>query len=114
MYSRSRVSLGFSAVAHVPKDGTEPIKQVRLRDFEAPMSGALYLVDRFDELAEFYEPGKEVVFFEDEEDLAEKARFYLQNDAERKQVREAGMKRAREEHTWHRRFERAFEQMGIN
>ena len=59
MYSRSRISLGFSAVAHLPKDGSPPIKQVRLRDFEAPMSGAFYLVEQFDELAEFFEPGKE-------------------------------------------------------
>jgi spore maturation protein CgeB len=114
MYSRSKVSLGFSTVAHVPKDGSPPIKQVRLRDFEAPMSGAFYLVERFDELAEFFEPGKEVVFFDDEEDLADKARFYLRNEPERQRIRDAGMNRAREEHTWHRRFERAFEQMGLN
>jgi spore maturation protein CgeB len=114
MYSRSRVSLGFSAVAHVPKDGSPPIKQVRLRDFEAPMSGAFYLVERFDELAEFFEPGKEVVFFEDEHDLAGKAKFYLAHETERRKIREAGLRRAREEHTWHRRFERAFEQMGLN
>ena len=40
MYSRSKISLGFSAVAALPKDGSPAIKQVRLRDFEAPMSGA--------------------------------------------------------------------------
>jgi spore maturation protein CgeB len=113
MYSRSRVSLGFSAVAHVPKDGSPPIKQVRLRDFEAPMSGAFYLVERFDELAEFFEPDREVVFFEDEDDLAEKAAYYLRHGRERRRIRDAGMRRAREEHTWHRRFEAAFRQMGL-
>lgn len=114
MYSRSRVSLGFSAVADIPADGSAPIRQVRLRDFEAPMSGAFYLVERFDELAEFFEPGKEVVFFEDEEDLADKARFYVRENVARQKIRDAGMRRARNEHTWHRRFERAFAQMGIN
>jgi spore maturation protein CgeB len=114
MYSRSRVSLGFSAVAQLPKDGAEPIKQVRLRDFEAPMSGAFYLVERFDELAEFFEPGKEVVFFEDGDDLAEKAKYYLGHESERQNIRQAGMRRAREEHSWHRRFDRAFRQMGLN
>lgn len=114
MYSRSRVSLGFSAVAQVPKDGSAAIKQVRLRDFEAPMSGAFYLVERFDELAEFFEPEEEIVFFEDEHDLADKARFYLRNHSERQRIRDAGMCRAREQHTWHRRFEQAFEQMGLN
>ena len=114
MYSRSRVSLGFSAVAHVPADGSPPIKQVRLRDFEAPMSGAFYLVERFDELAEFFEPGKEMVFFEDADELADKAAFYLRNDSERRKIRDAGMRRARDEHTWHKRFERAFGEMGLN
>jgi spore maturation protein CgeB len=114
MYSRSRISLGFSAVAHVPKDGSPPIKQVRLRDFEAPMSGAFYLVERFDELAEFFEPGKEIVFFEDEEELADKATYYLRHDAERRRIRDAGLRRAREEHTWHRRFETAFRSMGLS
>ena len=114
MYSRSKVSLGFSAVAHVPKDGSPPIKQVRLRDFEAPMSGAFYLVERFDELAEFFEPGKEVVFFEDADDLADKAAFYLRNEARRRKIRDAGLRRAREEHTWQRRFAQAFGAMGLN
>ena len=113
MYSRSRISLGFSAVAHVPKDGSPPIKQVRLRDFEAPMSGAFYLVERFDELAEFFEPGEEIVFFENEEDLADKARYYLDHDEERRRIRDAGMRRARQEHTWHKRFEMAFRAMGL-
>lgn len=113
MYSRSRVSLGFSAVAQVQKDGSTPIKQVRLRDFEAPMSGAFYLVERFDELAEFFEPDKEIVFFEDEEDLVDKARCYLRHDAARNRIREAGMRRAREEHTWQNRFEGVFRQMGL-
>jgi spore maturation protein CgeB len=114
MYSRSRISLGFSAVAHRPKDGSPPIKQVRLRDFEAPMSGAFYLVERFDELAEFFEPGKEVVFFENEEDLAEKAAYYLRHPAERRRIRDAGLRRARAEHTWQKRFEAAFRQMGLS
>ena len=114
MYSRSRVSLGFGAVAQVPKDGSAPIKQVRLRDFEAPMSGAFYLVERFDELAEFFEPGKEVVFFEDADDLADKAAYYLRNEPERRRIRDAGLRRARAEHSWHRRFEDAFRAMGLS
>jgi hypothetical protein len=113
MYSRSRISLGFSAVARVTKDGSPPIKQVRLRDFEAPMSGAFYLVERFDELAEFFEPGKEIVFFENEEDLVDESRFYLRNARERRRIRDAGLRRAREEHTWQRRFESAFRAMGL-
>jgi spore maturation protein CgeB len=113
MYSRSRISLGFSVVAQRPPAGEPPIKQVRLRDFEAPMSGAFYLVERCDELTEFFEPGKEIVFFDDADELADKAKYYLAHDAERERIRQAGMRRARSEHTWQQRFAAAFRQMGL-
>jgi len=113
MYSRSRISLGFSAVAHLPKDGSPPIKQVRLRDFEAPMSGAFYLVEQFEELAEFFEPDREIVTFDSAEELADKCRFYLAHPRRREAIRQAGTARARAEHTWQRRFTQAFAQMGL-
>lgn len=113
LYSRGRISLGFSAVAHLPTDGSPPIKQVRLRDFEAPMSGAFYLVEQFDELAEFFEPDREIVFFNDAADLIDKARYYLAHDRERRAIRDAGLRRARAEHTWQRRFENVFRQIGL-
>lgn len=113
MYSRSRISLGFSTVAQVPKDGSPPIKQVRLRDFEAPMSGAFYLCEYLDELTEFFEPDREIVTFQDAAELADKAKYYLAHDSERERIRVAGMTRARREHTWHARFEQAFGVMGL-
>jgi spore maturation protein CgeB len=78
------------------------------------MRGAFYLVERFDVLAVFFEPGWVVVLFEDDHDLADKAKYYLAHDSERNRIREAGLKRARSEHSWHRRFEKAFDQMGVN
>ena len=102
----------LGVVQHTP-DGQPPIKQVRLRDFEATMSGAFYLVEQYDELAEFFEPDKEIVFFRDAAELIEKTRFYLRHDAARTKIRDAGLRRARAEHTWHRRFEDSFQQMGL-
>lgn len=113
MYSRSKISLGFTAVAQLPKDGIEPIRQVRLRDFEATSSGAFYLVEAFDELADFFEPDREIVFFADEHELIDKARYYLTHETERERIRLAGMKRARTEHTWQNRFRRCFSEMGL-
>jgi len=112
MYSRSKISLGFSRVAG-DHAGGEPIKQVRLRDFEAPMSGAFYMVEYFDELTDFFEPGKEIVCFTDPEDLVEKVRYYLAHDDERERIRHVGLLRARSEHTWHKRFEMVFREMGL-
>jgi len=112
MYSRSKISLGFSNVAYIPRHG-EPIKQVRLRDFEATMSGAFYMVQHFDELTDFFEPDREIVCFSDAAELVDKARFYLAHDAERERIRMAGMERARSEHTWHKRFEMVFREIGL-
>lgn len=113
MYSRSKISLGFTSVGLIAEKPAEQIKQVRLRDFEATMSGAFYLVEEFDELAEFFEPGKEIVMFQDGEELVEKARYYLAHDEEREEIRQAGLKRARDEHTWQKRFEMVFEKIGL-
>ncbi len=113
MYSRSRISLGFSTVALLPRPGEAAIKQVRLRDFEATMSGAFYLVEQFDELSDFFTPDREIVFFSDARELVDKARYYLQHDDERERIRQAGLRRAQTEHTWHQRFQMVFRQMGL-
>jgi hypothetical protein len=113
-YSRSKISLGFSAVAEIPADGSPPIKQVRLRDFEAPMSGAFYLIEQIDDLADYFVPDREIVFFADQDDLVDKARFYLREESLREKIRQAGLARARRDHTWQRRFTKVFAEMGLN
>jgi hypothetical protein len=113
MYSRSRISLGFTAVAQEPPPGQPPIKQVRLRDFEATMSGACYLVEHCDELTEFFEPDHEIVCFKDETELVDKARYYLRHSKERQRLRAAALRRARAEHTWQARFRQVFQRMGL-
>lgn len=113
MYSQSKISLGFSSVARIAEDPSAQIRQVRLRDFEATMSGAFYLVEQFDELEEFFTPDREIVTFRDHRELVEKAKYYLQHDAEREKIRQAGMTRARAEHTWHERFKMVFREIGL-
>lgn len=112
MYSRSKINLGFSTCGETHLTG-ERILQIRLRDFEVPMSGGFYMVEYMEELEEFYEIGREVVCYTDKEDLADKIKYYLSHDAEREAVRRAGRERCLRDHTWHKRFRTAFEQMGV-
>ena len=112
MYSRSKVNLGFSSVGDTHRSG-ERIVQVRLRDFEIPMSGGFYMVEDMEELEEFYEIGKEVVCYRDQDDLVEKIRYYLGNGSLREAIRRAGRERALRDHTWQRRFDSAFRTMGL-
>ena len=112
MYSRSKINLGFSTCGNTHETG-ERIVQVRLRDFEVLMSGGFYMVEYIEELEEFYEIGKEIVCYTNLEDLAEKIKYYLRHDTEREAIRKAGYERCLQDHTWHKRFETAFRQMGL-
>lgn len=109
LYSRSRINLGFSNVA----DTTSGIQQVRLRDFEVTMSGGFYMVGHMEELAEFFVFDKEVVCYHNRQDLADKIHYYLAHPNEREAIRLAGHTRARRDHTWHKRFQDSFAQMGL-
>lgn len=112
MYSRAKINLGFSTCGETHRTG-ERILQVRLRDFEVPMSGGFYMVEHMEELQEFFEIGKEIVCYTDPQDLAEKIKYYLAHDSERERIRRAGRERCLRDHTWQRRFERVFEELAL-
>jgi spore maturation protein CgeB len=112
MYSRAKINLGFSSCGETHRSG-ERILQVRLRDFEVPMSGGFYMVEYMEELEEFFHIGKEIVCYTGADDLVEKIRYYLAHDDERERIRRAGFDRCRRDHTWHRRFQTAFAQMHL-
>jgi hypothetical protein len=112
MFSRSKISLGFSSVDNTA-ESTEPIRQVRLRDFEAPMSGAFYMLEYLEEIEEFFVPGKEIVCFRDRDELVARCRYYLKHEAERRRIAEAGRRRALADHSWQRRLNDAFMEMGL-
>jgi spore maturation protein CgeB len=113
MYSRSRINLGFSSCGETHAT-EERVLQVRLRDFEVPMSGGFYMVEYMEELEEFYEIGKEIVCYTDAQDLADKIKYYLRHDRERERIRKAGYERCSSDHTWQKRFAAAFREMGLN
>jgi spore maturation protein CgeB len=112
VYSRAKIALGFSSVGQTHRTG-ERITQVRLRDFEVPMSGAFYLVEQIPELGEFFDLGEEIETYRDIDELVEKCRYYLMHDDERERVRRAGHARALRDHTWQRRLTDVFTKIGL-
>ena len=115
-YSRSNISLNFSEV--VVQDKNEEFgklkRHIRLRDFEAPMSGAFYMTGYQDELKEYYQIGKEIVCYETKEDLLDKVKYYLKNQDEAEIIRKAGHRRALRDHTWENRFKYLFKKTGLD
>jgi spore maturation protein CgeB len=113
LYSSSQISLGFLEVYDNHDPGKQLIQHLHLREFEAPMSGALYFTGYMEELAEMFEPDKEVVIYRNEHELLDKIRYFLLNSHQAEQIRQAGRKRALSEHTYHNRFKQLFKVIGL-
>ena len=113
LFSSYELCISFSNVWADGRPGSKLIPHVRLRDFEGPMSRACYLTGHSEELAEFYDIGREIDTYRSEEELTEKAHFYLRRPASAERLREAGHQRARRDHTWERRFQQLFSEVGL-
>jgi spore maturation protein CgeB len=113
LYSKSKISLGFLEVYDQHDPSQEVKRHLHLREFEAPMSGALYCTGYTNELAEFFEPDKEVIVYRSEEELLEKVRYFLRNTEQAEKIREAGYIRALAEHTYHARYKKLFTEIGL-
>lgn len=92
-----------------------PVDIVNLRNFEIPMSGGLQFCRYSDEIASYFEPDKEIVLFHDDDEMIEKARFYLaeENRELRMKMKIAARKRAEKDHTWYKRFSVLFERLNL-
>lgn len=112
-YSKSKINLGFLAVYdnHDPSSGV--LRHLHLREFEAPMCGALHCTGYSEELAEMFEPGKEVLTYHDEGELLDKLKYYLKHEDEAENIRIAGRQRALRDHTYQRRFEQLFREIKL-
>jgi len=110
LFSRSRVSLGFLDLGDTHRT-LRPLRQVRLREFEATMAGAFYLTGWLEELGEHYVLGREIECYRSRAELVDKCRWYLAHDDARAAVARAGHARARRDHTWTRRFEALFAEL---
>jgi hypothetical protein len=95
--SRSRISLN----RHI--DVAEGYAN-NMRLFETTGVGSLLLTEAAPNLPDLFAPGREVVTYEDEDDLLEKIEHYLEHDDERAEIATAGQRRTLSEHTYRRRM----------
>jgi hypothetical protein len=71
-----------------------------MRLFEATGMGALLITDWKDNIAELYEPGKEVVCYRSAEECIDLIRYYRTHEAERIAIAAAGQRRTLKDHTY--------------
>lgn len=88
-----------------------PVQVVNLRSFEIPMAGGLQICSYSNELAQYFEEDKEIIFYKNDYELEEKARFYLdeKNTRLRMEMKIAARIKAENEHTWFSRFKYIFD-----
>ncbi len=67
------------------------------RTFELPACGSFVIAERTEEQARFFEEGKEIVCFDNEEELKDKVAYYLQHDKERQRIASAALERLQKE-----------------
>ena len=113
IFKGSRINLGFSDTGWHHQQGIvqSEMLQCRLRDFEVPMSGGFYLVQEAPDHHNYYKIGEEIETWSEPGELIEKVMFYSRNEQAAERIRQAGQRRALEQHTWKHRFDRLFHRL---
>lgn len=115
LYSKYVLCMSSTSINHT--DALKnPLKVVNLRAFEIPMSGGITLCKYNQELANYFEEDKEIIFYHTNDELVDKAKYYTQkaSDSEIYAIKRAARKRAENDHTWWKRFCIAFDLLGIS
>ena len=105
IYRSSRVSLNFAdSGLQLSGIGLARSRQVKARTFEVPGAGGFLLTEESDSLAEYFRVGAEMITYRDNDELAEKIRYFLNHSDERDAIARAGHQRVRREHLYEARF----------
>jgi spore maturation protein CgeB len=71
-----------------------------MRLYEATGMGALLLTEDKRNIGELFEPGTEVVVYEDKRELVDLVSYYLEHEEERRRIAAAGQRRTLRDHTY--------------
>lgn len=99
LFAQSRIILGVGTIGHC-----SDFYALKMRDFDAPMSGSFYLTHDNPDLGLVYDLGHEMVTYRDVDDCVRKVRYYLEHEEEREAIARRGHERAVRDHTWDSRF----------
>jgi len=99
LFAQSKIVIGVGAISHCRN-----FFALKMRDFDGPMSGSLYLTQDNKDLHDLFEVGKEIVVYTSIDDCIEKVRYFLRHSEKREKIARRGLERVRQEHTWKKRF----------
>jgi spore maturation protein CgeB len=107
------INLGFTHFMGVPDTEAER-RQVRLREFEIPMSGGFYLTQNCSQLEELFEAGQNIATWDNLPDLHEKIKYYLEHPSEREKIAQATQAHCLQHHTWVNRFSDLLNELNLS
>lgn len=102
-YNSCKIVLGTANIGYSSK-----LMNPKLRDFEVPLSGALYITNYTQELSELFKEDDEIVFYRSKRELVRKIKYYLSNDVQRNEVAINGYQQAIANHTYKVRLSEVF------
>lgn len=102
-YNSCRIVLGMAQIGY-----SKTLMNPKLRDFEVPFSGSLYITNYTNELAKLFIEDYEMVFYRSDSELIAKLKYYLVNESAREAIADRGHRKALAAHRYDFRFERLF------
>lgn len=103
LFAQSKIVLGVGTIGHCTD-----FYSLKMRDFDAPMSGSLYVTHDNKDLHRLYDIGREIVTYGSLSECVREVRHYVDDDVARERVARAGHARAAAAHTWQARFGNLF------
>ncbi len=108
LFKRARIILGIGTVGYC-----DDVYTLKLRDFDAPMAGALYVTHRNPDLTVLYKEGEEIACYDNQKECADVIRHYLSHPEQRCAVASAGWRKALSRDSWDLRIAQTFEKVGL-
>ena len=107
-FNECKIVLGIGTVGHCKDFYTQ-----KLRDFDAPLSGAVYVTHNNEDLKQLFTENEEIILCDTIEDYIEKIKYLLHNEKKRQSISKNAYKKASEKHTYEKRFLNLFTFLGV-
>ncbi|MBT4146141.1 MAG: glycosyltransferase family 1 protein [Gammaproteobacteria bacterium] len=105
---RAKIILGVGAVGHC-----SDIYTLKLRDFDALMTGALYITHRNPDLLELFKEGEHLECYTSPKELLVKLNYYLKHPEKCSKIGRKGRVLVENKHSWDYRLNTTFSQLGL-
>jgi len=108
LFNQAKIILGFAGVGI-----SDDIFILKGRDFEAPLTGSMYMTQRHEELTEYFELGRDIETYASKEELLQKVRRYLEDDEAREKIARNGYEKCQANYTTKASYEKIFGHLGL-